>query len=109
MSEISTEIFSTLHWESGTVIVSGQADGGQHVLDSLISDRSPNTPEPAPKKTNGPAIWDLVRIDIDERDRDGARKYGQRLKAGDGRDALIDAYQEALDLVVYLRKAIEER
>jgi hypothetical protein len=47
--------------------------------------------------------------DIRERDAMGTRKYGQRLTAGDGRDSLIDAYQEALDLVVYLRKAIEER
>ena len=36
------------------------------------------------------------------------KKYGHRLTAGDGRDCLIDAYQEALDLVVYLRKAIRE-
>jgi hypothetical protein len=26
-----------------------------------------------------------------------------------GRDSLMDAYQEALDLVMYLRQAIEER
>jgi hypothetical protein len=31
------------------------------------------------------------------------------LQAHNGRNALIDAYQEALDLVVYLRQAIEEQ
>lgn len=31
------------------------------------------------------------------------------LQAHNGRDPLVDAYQEALDLVVYLRQAIEER
>ncbi len=71
--------------------------------------RSPNTPEPLPKPTDSPAIWDLVIADMQERDRIGTAKYGQRLKAGDGRDSLIDAYQEVLDLAVYLRKAIYER
>lgn len=71
---------------------------------------SPNQPEPAPNALPAaPAIWDLVVADMKERDVMGAAKYGVRLKAGDGRDSLVDAYQEALDLAVYLRKAIEER
>jgi hypothetical protein len=68
-----------------------------------------NKPEPTPKKNDNPAIWDLVIEDMRERDREGQRKYGTRLQTHNGRDALIDAYQEALDLVVYLRQAIEER
>lgn len=44
-----------------------------------------------------------------ERDQEGRRKYGTPLQAGNGRDALVDAYQEALDLCVYLRQAIAER
>lgn len=69
-----------------------------------------NSYEPAPKPVaDEPAVWDLVMIDIRERDKFGMRKYGQRLTSGDGRDSLVDAYQEALDLVVYLRKAIRER
>jgi hypothetical protein len=31
------------------------------------------------------------------------------LRAHNGRDALVDAYQEALDLCVYLRQVIQER
>jgi hypothetical protein len=48
--------------------------------------------------------------DMRDRDRDriGRRKYNTPLQAGNGRNALIDAYQEALDLCVYLRQAIEE-
>lgn len=88
---------------------------------------SPNKPQPPPTPGRGPAIWDLVikelpsvigtcdeRVllamldDAAERDRLGRRKYGQRLHAHDGRTNLIDAYQEALDLVVYLRKEVEE-
>lgn len=51
----------------------------------------------------------MVRVDIEERDRHGVQKYGQPLTAGDGRDSLIDLYQELLDAVVYIRKEIRER
>lgn len=69
-----------------------------------------NGPEPMPKPSpDSPAMWDLVMADMRARDRMGTVKYGQRLAAHDGRDALRDAYQEALDLAVYLRKAMYER
>jgi hypothetical protein len=44
-----------------------------------------------------------------ERDKIGRERYSTPLQAHNGRDALVDAYQEALDLVVYLRQVIEER
>ena len=44
-----------------------------------------------------------------ERDRQGQQRYGTRLRGHNGRDPLVDAYQEALDLCVYLRQAIYER
>jgi hypothetical protein len=65
--------------------------------------------QPSPKPNHGSAIWDLVIIDMHERDRVGRARYGTPLQTNNGRDALVDAYQEALDLVVYLRQAIEER
>lgn len=68
-----------------------------------------NTPEPAPVTNDWPAVWDLVIADMKERNQIGTAKYGTPLQAHNGRDALVDAYQEALDLVVYLRQAIEER
>jgi len=68
-----------------------------------------NQKEPPPIPNQGPCMWDLVLKDIAERDQLGAEKYGVRLQANNGRDALKDAYQEALDLVVYLRQAIYER
>jgi len=68
-----------------------------------------NTKEPQPKRNNQPAVWDLVLHDIKERDEVGTSKYGTRLQPFNGRDVLKDAYQEALDLVVYLRQAIYER
>jgi len=64
--------------------------------------------QPMPKGT-GPDIITLVRADLEGRAEIGKRKYGERLRACNGRDALIDAYQEALDLCVYLRQVIVER
>lgn len=54
-------------------------------------------------------IGELVVNDIRERMEIGRERYGVYLQANNGRDALIDAYQEALDLAHYLRQMIEER
>jgi len=67
-----------------------------------------NTHEPPPIPNDKPAVWDLVVADMKDRDVTGAAKYGTRLQPFNGRDSLVDAYQEALDLVVYLRQRIEE-
>lgn len=66
-------------------------------------------PELPPTQNNNPAVWDLVVNDMLERDKEGRRKYGTPLQPHNGRDVLVDAYQEALDLAVYLRQAIYER
>lgn len=65
--------------------------------------------EPPPVANDSTPIWELVIADMRERDATGRARYGTPLQAHNGRDALVDAYQEALDLVVYLRQAIEER
>lgn len=64
--------------------------------------------QPAPTG-DGQCVWDLVVADMIARDNEGRRKYGAPLRTFNGRDALVDAYQEALDLAVYLRQAIAER
>ena len=66
-------------------------------------------PQPPPIPTNYPAVWRLVIADMLQRDDFGRYKYGTPLQPFNGRDPLIDAYQEALDLTVYLRQAIYER
>jgi hypothetical protein len=63
----------------------------------------------APVPNGNPAIADLVIADVRARQDLGQRRYGVDLQAGNGRDALVDAYQEAIDLAMYLRQAIEER
>lgn len=67
------------------------------------------TPEPPPVPNDRPALWDLVMADMLARDAFGRAKYGTPLQPFNGRDALADAYQEALDLAVYLRQALFER
>lgn|SRR5512139_180616 len=63
-------------------------------------------PLPAPGKA---IVLDQVLKDIQERSDTGLRKYGVRLQTNNGRDALWDSYQEAIDLVMYLRQALLER
>jgi len=65
--------------------------------------------QPNPEPNRELAVWDLVLEDMRARDAAGAEKYGTRLQPHNGRDFLMDAYQEALDLAVYLRGAIYER
>lgn len=80
--------------------------------------------QPAPIANGGRPIWDLVMLDVREhfggptaelvladmreRDRIGRERYGTPLQANNGRNALVDAYQEALDLAVYLRQDLAE-
>src|SRR3990172_7491558 len=71
--------------------------------------RSLDLEQPAPQANAEPAIWDLVMADMAARDKVGLERYGVRLQPHNGRDALKDAYAEALDLCVYLRQAIYER
>lgn len=54
-------------------------------------------------------ILPLVISDIQARSDMGKIKYGTRLYSDNGRSALWDAYQEALDLVMYLRQEIANR
>ena len=66
------------------------------------------TPQPAP--TQGKlTVIDYVLADMAERAAAGVIKHGMPLQTDNGRDAMWDAYQEALDLCVYLRQAILER
>lgn len=66
------------------------------------------TDQPPPQPGQGD-MWLLVMDDMAARRETGIGRYGTPLQAHNGRDALVDAYQEALDLAVYLRQAIYER
>lgn len=62
-----------------------------------------------PRTNDLPCIQDLVQQDIEQRKRVGIQRYGTPLQPHNGRDVLRDAYEEALDLAMYLRQAIFER
>lgn len=65
--------------------------------------------EPKPIKNDYPAVWDLVIADIQNRDRFGEAKYKTRLQPFNGRNVLVDLYQEMLDGIVYIRQLIYEQ
>lgn len=88
--------------------------------------------QPAPVRNDGPCVQDLViedlktftptqqfggvadvavafvSADIEARKTQGLQKYGTLLQPNNGRDAVVDAYQEVIDGVQYLRQAKEE-
>jgi hypothetical protein len=68
-----------------------------------------NAAQPRPIANDSRPIWELVIEDMRNRDILGRMKYGRPLQANNGRNALIDAYHEALDLAVYLRQLLEEQ
>lgn len=65
--------------------------------------------QPPPVQNERPCIQDLVIADMAERKRLGMGRYGTALQPHNGRDALVDMYQEDLDRVMYARQLIEER
>lgn len=90
-------------------------------------------PEPAPVLSDGLPLWPEVVQDwaksygiltrkspllesisdecmrlMAERDKFGQAKYGTSLRTNNGRDMLVDAVQESLDLLVYSRGMVQE-
>lgn len=64
--------------------------------------------QPLPTKNDKPCIQDLVIADMEARKAVGIKRYGTALQPFNGRSALRDAYEEALDLANYLRQRIYE-
>ena len=75
-------------------------------------------PEPMPIGGTGNPLWPEViaryadrpafALAARERHEFGVAKYGVALRANNGRNAKVDALQEALDLVVYLEQMAQE-
>lgn len=65
--------------------------------------------QPMPTPNASGSVQDMVINDLVTRLRVGIARYGTPLQPHNGRDALRDAYEEALDLACYLRQAIAER
>lgn len=65
--------------------------------------------EQAPPKPAEGDMWLRVIEDMEARRLHGIEKYTVPVQPFNGRDPLIDLYQELLDACVYCRQAIEER
>jgi hypothetical protein len=65
--------------------------------------------QPLPIPNDAPDIQSQVIADVTARRELGIARYGTPLQPDNGRDALRDAYEEALDLAMYLKQAIVER
>jgi hypothetical protein len=62
-----------------------------------------------PEKNKLPIVQDMVVADIIARKAVGKERYGTYLQPFNGRNTLMDAYQEALDLAIYLRSMLYEQ
>ena len=65
--------------------------------------------QPVPVENNHPHVYNLLVEDLETRYKIGMQRYGKALRPFNGRDALRDAYEEAIDLAFYLRQSIYER
>lgn len=81
----------------------------KQAAEEYLANFRPVPTQPAPTPNCNAHIADLVMADILNRKQKGIETYGTPLQAHNGRDALVDAYEEALDLCCYLKQAIEER
>ena len=67
------------------------------------------TAKQAKPSGHGNPILGMVLADLTNRALEGKEKYGEPLKARNGRNALWDLYQELLDAAMYTRQLIQEQ
>lgn len=65
--------------------------------------------QPLPTVNERPFVQHVVISDIEARIALGVERYGTPLQTFNGRNGLVDAYEEALDLAIYLRQVVLER
>jgi len=69
-------------------------------------DAATREPMPTPGKID--VLPEIIK-DLENRSAVGTKKYGTILQTHNGRNSLMDAYQEALDLCMYLKQALLEQ
>ncbi len=82
-----------------------------YLRDAVVGLRRPRDSgdQPLPVANDQPTIHEQVCADVMQRQALGISRYGQPLQPHNGRDALLDLYQELLDAIVYLRQFMEEQ
>ena len=74
----------------------------------MADERDPERDQPLPKPGRLPVQQILIHA-IEERREHGIRKYGRALETHNGRDAMQDAWEEVMDLLLYLTQIRLER
>lgn len=65
--------------------------------------------QPLPEVNDSESIQSLLIRDIEDRIKVGIERYGTPLQAFNGRDSMLDAYEEAVDQATYLKQVMVER
>lgn len=81
---------------------------GQDSMKEKYSVRNNPQPDPVEDKAQ-PHLVTMVMNDLEERKKVGEELYGMVLRPHNGRDPLIDLYQEILDSALYCRQLIFEK
>ena len=55
------------------------------------------------------SVWQEVVKDMHTREKQGFASYNKYVTLHDGRDSLLDLYEELLDACVYIKKLMMER
>ena len=79
-----------------------------HPRSSLPTKTRPED-QPLPTVSDRPFVQRLVIADIEDRIKIGVERYGTPLQTFNGRNADLDAYEEAMDLTIYLKQRLIER
>lgn len=54
-------------------------------------------------------VFNELKKDLDARNAKGFKTYKKPMTANDGRDTMLDIYEELLDALVYIKKFMIER
>jgi hypothetical protein len=65
--------------------------------------------QPMPVVNDRPAVQDQLIVEIERRKKIGVERYGTLLQPFNGRSAIRDAFEESLDLTIYLRQVLAEQ
>lgn len=55
------------------------------------------------------SVWQEVVKDMYKREEQGFKSYNKYVTLNDGRDSLLDLYEELLDACVYIKKLMMEK
>lgn len=96
--------------DGGTDYLKRSARHPENLIEmSVFSDSLGVTSQARPQPNSQPIIAELVKNDIDARVILGQKKYGVVLQPDNGRDPLIDLYQELIDAAKYTRQLLYEK